>query len=132
MTRYAIDPFVAIEIARGAVNVDAAHTLVGPGKLRSDALSMLYVGARNGALAEEDVQTMLGLLSALDVRIVDDGPTRRRAWDLARERGWDDTSKAEYLAVAALESDALIAYDEDLLAGAEGVTPVADLGELQR
>jgi predicted nucleic acid-binding protein len=53
--------------------------------------------------------------------------SRRTAWKIAREHGWDTTFDAEYLAVCRLQADALITIDPSLAAKAEGIVPLARL-----
>jgi hypothetical protein len=50
--------------------------------------------------------------------------SRRTAWRIARDRGWDTIHDAEYLAIAKLQADALVTVDEAMAARAAGVVPV--------
>ena len=56
--------------------------------------------------------------------------SRRTAWKIAREHGWQTTFDAEYLAVCQLQADALITIDEALAAKAADIVPVATLAAL--
>lgn len=58
--------------------------------------------------------------------------SRARAWELARQLDWDGAARAEYLAVAMLQADALVAGAPSIAAAAEGLTDLADYSELRR
>lgn len=53
-------------------------------------------------------------------------------WKLARRLDWEDTPLAEYLAVAVLQADALVAGDERIAAAASGIVDLGTYGELRR
>ena len=55
---------------------------------------------------------------------------RRTAWRIAFEEGWPSTYDAEYLAVATLQADALVADNPALAAKAAGRVPVVTLSSL--
>ncbi|PJI93272.1 hypothetical protein [Luteimicrobium subarcticum] len=65
-------------------------------------------------------------VASLRVRLLNDRVSRATAWTLATELGWHDTAPAEYLAVAVLQADALVADDPLLRAGATGRVALAD------
>ena len=131
MTRFAIDPAAAIEIARGGVAVGAGHSLVAPSALRSQVLSILYRAVRAGELSLQDGRALLERVTELKIRLLGDRVSRGTAWRIAEELGWADTADAEYLAVTRLQADALIALDPRLARLADGVVPLAELGELR-
>ena len=56
--------------------------------------------------------------------------SRRTAWKLAPEHGWDLTFDAEYLAACKLQADALVTIDRALGEKAVGIVPTAPLGVL--
>jgi len=56
--------------------------------------------------------------------------SRWTSFRIARDRGWDTTYDAEYLAVARLQADAFVTVDPDMAARAEGVVPLAPLAAL--
>jgi predicted nucleic acid-binding protein len=56
--------------------------------------------------------------------------SRRTAWRIAREQGWETLYEAEYLAVAKLQADALITIDRELAAKARGIVSLAPLDAL--
>lgn len=64
------------------------------------------------------------------MRLLNDRVSRRTAWKLARERGWTTTFDAEYLAVCKLQADALVTIDQELIANARSVVPLAPLDAL--
>ena len=66
------------------------------------------------------------------MRLLGDRVSRRTAWKIAMERGWETTFDAEYLAVTKLQADALVTIDEDLAARAAGIVQTAPLAALGR
>jgi predicted nucleic acid-binding protein len=69
-------------------------------------------------------------MTEVKMRLLGDRVSRRTAWQIAREHGWDALRDAEYLAVTRLQADALVTVDPDLAAKAEGVVPVAPIADL--
>lgn len=132
MTRYAIDLPAAMRLLEEDVAVPTQHSLVGPNLLRSQALSELYRSVRSGALTPGKGRELLERLAALKIRLLGDRVSRAVAWQIADQLGWDDTTDAEYLAVAKLQSDALVALDPALRGAAEGIVPLADFDDLTR
>jgi predicted nucleic acid-binding protein len=132
MTRYAIDATVALRLIRDGVDVDARHQLVGPSVLRSHALSMLYRAVRDGKTTDASGRQQLEALAAMKIRLLGDRVSRATAWKIALQLGWDDIGPAEYLAVAALQADALVSEDPELIAAAEGIVAVAAYEQLTR
>jgi predicted nucleic acid-binding protein len=132
MTRFAIDLPAAMRLLEEDVTVLDRHSLVGPNLLRSQALSELYRGVRSGERSPEEGRALLERLAALKIRLLGDRVSRAVAWQLADQLGWDDTTDAEYLAVAKLQADALVAFDPALRRGAEGIVPLAEFADLTR
>jgi predicted nucleic acid-binding protein len=137
MTRYAIDAPTALRLVRdGLVREDSDvadhHQLVGPVVLRSHALSILYRDVRSGALDEKTGRAHLEGLAGLKIRLLGDRVSRATAFKIARQLDWDDTAMAEYLAVASLQSDALVTEDQWLIAAADGIIAVATYADLTR
>jgi len=64
------------------------------------------------------------------MRLLGDRVSRRTAWKIAREHGWETTYDAEYLAVTKLQADALVTVNPALAAKAEDVVPLARLAAL--
>lgn len=69
-------------------------------------------------------------LTELKMRLLGDRVSRRTAWKIAREHGWETTYDAEYLAVAKLQADALVTVTAGLAAKATDVVPLAPLEAL--
>jgi len=132
MTRYAIDAPTALRIVRDERPIPAAHALVGPSLLRSHVLSALYRDVRAGRLDERAARADLDGLAALKIRLLGDRVSRATAFRLAELLDWDDTALAEYLAVATLQAYVLIAADDALVRGAEGLIAVAAYDDLFR
>lgn len=131
-TRFAIDAVTALRLVREDPQAGARRRLVGPAVLRSHVLSMLYREVRDGALGEKDARAQLEGLAALKIRLLGDRVSRATAWTIARQLDWDDTASAEYLAVATLQADVLVAGDERIAAAAAGVIDLAEYGDLGR
>lgn len=130
MTRYAIDDAVALRIVRDGIPVAETHQLVGPAVLRSHVLSSLYRDARGGRLDDAEGRRLLDGLAALKIRLLGDRVSRATAWKLATELDWDDTDRAEYLAVAMLQADALVTDDPLLRGAAAGRIELADVDDI--
>ena len=132
MTRYAIDAPVAVRIVREGLTVADGHRLVGPNLLRSDALSLLYREMRDVEMSRGDRRRLLDGIAELRIRLLGDRVTRAVAWEIAARLGWPDTYRAEYLAVAQLQADALVTHDPELARGAEDIVPVVGIDALSR
>ncbi|MET0811645.1 MAG: hypothetical protein ABWY03_01235 [Microbacterium sp.] len=131
MTRYAIDSGIALRLIRESITVSTEHQLVAPAVLRSHALSTLYRDTREGRLDEANGRRQLEGVAELKIRLLGDRVSRATAWKIADQLGWDDTARAEYLAVAKLQSDALVTEDPLLAAAAEGIVPLATWDDLR-
>lgn len=130
MTRFAIDPGTLVEIAGGSRPVNPHHQLVAPNSIRSAALNLLLARVRAGELADEAAPRLLERLTEVKMRLLGDRVSRRTAWEIARERGWATVDWAEYLAVARLQADALVASDPELAAMATGLVALEPLSSL--
>lgn len=69
-------------------------------------------------------------LARLKIRLLADRVSRATAWKIAKRLDWDDTTLAEYLAVASLQADVLIAGDATLASAAIGIVEVGDYDDL--
>nr|MBA2415730.1 hypothetical protein [Geodermatophilaceae bacterium] len=98
--------------------------------IRSQALSLLLEGVRHGDLTEDLALQHHERLTELKMRLLGDRVSRRTAWKIAREHGWETTYDAEYLAVTKLQADALVTVDPALASKAKDVVPVAPLETL--
>jgi predicted nucleic acid-binding protein len=129
MTRYVIDAATLLHLVARGVVIDPGHQLVAPGSLRSQALQLLLEDVRDGRLTEEQAMEQHERITELRMRLLGDRVSRRTAWRLAREL--DVTIVvAEYLAVARLQADALVALDPELVAAASGVVPLASVEDI--
>jgi predicted nucleic acid-binding protein len=131
VTRFAIDPMTLVRLAEDEEGVAFGHQLVAPSSIRSRALDLLLRRVSAGELGERDALQLHERMTELKLRSLGDRVSRRTAWQLARAHGWDTIADAEYLAVATLQADALVALDPALAAKASGVVPLASLEDLR-
>ena len=132
MTRFAIDALIAIRFVREEITVSDAHQLVAPNRLRSESLSLLYRAVRRGELGDDDAQKILRGITTMRIRLLGDRVSRAVAWKVATQLDWDDTLRAEYVAVAQLQADALVTGDEDLARAVEGMVTLAPFEALSQ
>jgi predicted nucleic acid-binding protein len=130
MARYAVDARTLLHIVSTGMQINPDHQLVAPNSVRSEALSLLYDEVRRGERTEADALQLHERLTEVKMRLLGDRVSRRTAWQIARERGWDAIGVAEYLAVAQLQADALVTVDESLARRADGIVPLASLDAL--
>ncbi len=116
MTRFVIDPGVALHFARSRVKIPAAVALVAPSLLRSHVLTQLYAAVRSGTLERREAEGQLDYLRGLKIRLLGDRVLQRQAWNVAERLGWAETFRAEYVAVTLLQADALVTLDAGLAA----------------
>lgn len=109
---------------------DAVRSAGMPPTLRRWALLVREV--QRGERTEEEALEPHERLTELKMRLLGDRVSRRTAWRIARDNGWDDLCDAEYLAIARLQADALVTVDPELAAKAARVTRVASIEELTR
>jgi predicted nucleic acid-binding protein len=128
--RYVIDPETLLRIVRGSHAVAPEHQLVAPNAIRSQALDLLLAAVGAGELSDNEALELHERITELKVRLLGDRVSRRVAWQLARDHGWDSVRHAEYLAVARLQADALVAADPELLEAAAGLVELAPLSAL--
>ena len=130
MTRFVIDASTLLHIVATGIRVDPSPQIVAPGTIRSQALALLLAAVRAGDLTDGEALEQHERLTALKMRLLGDRVSRRTAWRLARDHAWETTYEAEYIAVTALQADALITIDPALASTAEGLVPLADLDSL--
>ncbi len=130
MARLVIDAPTLIHVVTADVPIHPAHQLVAPGSIRSEALALLYTAARRGELTEAEALRLHQRLTELRTRLLGDRVSRRTAWRIAREHGWETIGPAEYLAVARLQADALVTVDESLARLAEAIVEVRPIEAL--
>ncbi|MBA2554079.1 MAG: type II toxin-antitoxin system VapC family toxin [Geodermatophilaceae bacterium] len=130
MTRYVIDAPTLLHLVAKGVQVSPKHQIVAPNLIRSQALSLLLEAVRKGDLTEEAALAHHERLTELKMRLLGDRVSRRTAWKIAREQGWETTYDAEYLAVTRLQAEALVTVDPALAAKAKDVVPLARFEDL--
>jgi len=130
MTRFAIDAGVARRLVSENLAIGDGHSLVAPSSLRADVMADLYRDVREGRLSEANGRRELEGIAELKVRLLGDRVSRVTAWKIATERGDDDLALAEYLAVARLQADALVASDPRLSDAANGIIALAEFDDL--
>lgn len=132
MTRFVIDARTLLHLVANGIRIDPDHQLVAPNGIRSEALRLLFEAVQNGELTEEAALLQHERLTEVKMRLLGDRVSRRTAWRIARELGWDSTHDAEYLAVTRLQADALVTVDPQMARKAAGVVPLAGLEALTR
>ena len=130
MTRFAIDDSVALRLVREGIVVAGEHQLVAPVVLRSHVLSAIYRSVRAGETQAADARTQLDRLTTMRIRLLGDRVSRATAWKVATQLDWDGTARAEYIAVAQLQADALVTLDADLARRVGGIVTLAPFGAL--
>ncbi len=125
MTRFAIDALAAQRLIREGIVVSEEHQLVAPNVLRSRVLSRLYREARDGKLSRDEAREQLDRLTSMRVRLLGDRVSRAVAWKIAEQLDWDDTTNAEFVAVAKLQADVFVTLDADLARQVEGIVMIA-------
>jgi predicted nucleic acid-binding protein len=130
MTRYVIDAPTLLHLVAEGIEVSPAHQLVAPNLIRSQALSLLLAGVRRGDLSEAQALERHDRLTERKIRLLGDRVSRRTAWRIAQEQGWDDIFDAEYLAVTKLQADALVTVDPVLAGRAGSIVPLATVADL--
>lgn len=132
VARFVIDAPTLLHVVAEPVEIDPAHRLVAPNLIRSQALDLLYSRVRRGELDEDEALRLHERFTELKMRLLGDRVSRRTAWKIAREQGWDSTLDAEYLAITKLQADAFVTIEPEMAARAEGVVPVAPLSDLTK
>jgi predicted nucleic acid-binding protein len=130
VTRFAIDAPSLLQLVGGALQVHPNHQLVAPNAIRSDALGILLQQVRAGDIPEKAALELHERLTEVKMRLLGDRVSRRTAWRIAMEQGWTTMLDAEYLSVAKLQADALVAGNPELAARAVGIVPLAALPAL--
>lgn len=130
MARFVIDAPTLLHIVANEVHVASGHQIVAPNLIRSQALTLLLEAVRHGDLTEKLALQRHERLTELKMRLLGDRVSRRTAWKIAVEQGWDTTYEAEYLAVTKLQADALVTVDPRMAAKADGIVSLASLDAL--
>ena len=129
--RLVVDAQVLLGIADGEIEVHPGHELVGPAAVRSQVVAMLLDQVRAGSLDQRTAVKRLDGLAGIKIRLLNDRVSRRVAFDLAVEHGWD-LADAEYVAVCRLQADALVTVDKGLAERAAREVEVAPVETLAR
>jgi predicted nucleic acid-binding protein len=132
MTRYAIDALTAIRLVREGLTVPDEHQLVAPKSLQTQAMSQLYRDVRAGSLSEDEARTILDGITTMRIRLLGDRVSRGQAWRIAGQLDWDDTTNAEYVAIAKLQADAFVTLDAKLAHEVGGIVATAPFDVLLR
>jgi predicted nucleic acid-binding protein len=130
VTRFAIDAPTLVRLSEDRRSLDASHQLVAPNSIRTIGLELLLRRVRAGELEEREALMLHERMTELKIRTLGDRVSRRTAWQIASELGWDSIQRAEYLAVASLQADAIVTDDPELRA--KSAVRVAKLTELFR
>jgi predicted nucleic acid-binding protein len=130
VARYVIDARTLLHLVADGVPVSSAHQLVAPNLIRSQALTLLLAQVRSGEITEAVALERHERLTEMKMRLLGDRVSRRTAWKLALEHGWETTYDAEYLAVCTLQADALVTIDHELAARAAGIVSIAPVAAL--
>lgn len=131
-TRFAVDAVTALKLVRDDPDIGSRCSLVGPAALRSHVLAMLYREARSGRVDDRTARARMEGIATLRIRLLGDRVSRATAWKIAQRLDWDDLASAEYLAVATLQADVLVAGDERIAAAAAGLVDLAAYDDLVR
>lgn len=130
VARFVIDAPTLLHIVANDIHVNSRHQIVAPNLIRSQALTLLLQAVRRGDLTEKLALQHHQRLTELKMRLLGDRVSRRAAWGIAVEQGWDTTYEAEYLAVTKLQADALVTVDSAMATKAEGIVPLGSLAAL--
>ncbi len=130
VTRFAIDAATLVRLVEEGRHEAPEHRLVAPNAIRTDALDLFFDLVRRGERSEEDARQLLRGVSERKMRLLGDRVSRATAWQIAREKNLASVREAEYLAVARLQADALVALDPRLAGLAEGLVPTAPFSAL--
>lgn len=131
MTRFGIDALTAMRLIEAGLTASEDHQLVAPNVLRSRVLSHLYREVRRGEVSRDAALEQLGRLTSMRVRLLGDRVSRAVAWQVAEQLDWDDTTNAEFVAVAKLQADAFITLDPELARQVEGIVTIAPFDALR-
>ena len=130
MSRYVIDPSVALHLAQNEVVVPGEHRLVAPTLLRSQLLSMLFQTVQRGEMSKTDADRHLDYVRGLRIRLLGDRVLQAVAWKVADQLGMPDTFNAEYVALTQLQADALITLNPQLANAARELVTLAPIDVL--
>jgi predicted nucleic acid-binding protein len=130
MARYVIDAPALLHLVDAGLHVNPGHQLVAPNSIRSEALELLLHDVRAGKRTEAAALEAHERMTGIKMRLLGDRVSRRAAWQIARQHGWDTLRDAEYLALTRLQADALVTADPALAAAAQEAVTVAAIDDL--
>lgn len=130
MTRFVIDAPTLLHVLESGRSVGRSHQLVAPASIRSQVMDLLLRKVNHDELSEQEALALHERLTATRLRLLNDRVSRRAAWDIARRKGWDTVSQAEYLGLVRLQADALVTIDATLAAAGADIVPLAPLESL--
>ena len=125
MARFVVDCETLLGIAAGEVEIAPHHQIVAPTLVRSQALTALYAAARRGELSRAEGLERVRRVNSLKVRFLGDKVLQQQAWKVAEQLGWDETYRAEYVALTMLQADALVTADPELAQAASALVETA-------
>lgn len=132
MTRFVVDCDTLLRIAAGEIEVAAAHQLVAPTLVRSQALSVLYEAAHKGEISPSEGIELVTQINSMRVRFLGDKVLQRTAWKIADQLGWETTYDAEFVALTQLQADAFVTSDGDLATAVSGLVQTATVDALRK
>jgi len=132
MTRFALDAPSLLRLLEDERSIADGHALVAPTLVRSDILTTLYADVRASRRTDKEGRALLERLAECRIRLLGDRVSRATAWRIARAGDWADIALAEYIAVASLQADALIADDPAIRAAAGDLVALVDYDDLFR
>ena len=130
VTRFVIDCETLLGIAAGEVDVAAAHRLVAPTLVRSQALAALYEAARRGEISAAEGIERVTRINSLKVRFLGDKVLQRTAWRVADQLGWETTYDAEFVALTQLQAGVFVTSDRDLARSVSALVETATIDAL--
>jgi predicted nucleic acid-binding protein len=130
MARYVVDALTLLHLVDNGLRAEPSHQLVAPNWIRSEALQLLLQDVRSGRRADGAALEAHERITEVKMRILGDRVSRRTAWRIARENGWDTLREAEYIAITRLQADALVTVDPNLAARAADLVPLFPLEAL--
>lgn len=77
MTRFVVDPDVALHLAEIGAEIPAEHELLAPTLLRSQILARLYEAVRRGDIDRKSANAKLDYLRSLKLRLLGDRVLQR-------------------------------------------------------
>ena len=80
---------------------------MAPASIRSQVMDLLLQRVQRGDLTEQEALALHEQLTATKLRLLNDRVSRRTAWDIARQQGWNTIGHDECIALVKLQADAL-------------------------